>query len=236
MAHYSLRTSRKLHTFSRALRLQRPAAVGHLTYLWWTADDHRSIGEDGVLSGWTPQDIADAALWKGKADAFVKALVSAGFLDVVVGGANPDGPSLLPDDLPRLYAIHDYKDWASDFVRKRWKREKVTGSLSGQCPDKSGLVRPIPKPSYTIPNPPYPPTGVGMGSDVWVEAVGGRVGAALGNGGGPGVLAEVRRLAARPDRAALADELVVLAGDKARDPDVRDAAAVWVVAVRKRWP
>jgi len=54
--------------------------------------------------------------------------------------------------------------------------------------------------------------------------------------GSAGIVAEVRRLAVRGDRVDLADELVVLAADKAADPDVRNAAAVWVAAARKRWP
>ncbi|MGB9826054.1 MAG: HNH endonuclease, partial [Desulfofundulus sp.] len=82
------------------LGVSLPAAVGHLHYLWWWALDY---AQDGDLSRYEPEDIADAALWDGDVKAFVEALIRAGFLDQV-------NDKLL---------IHDWDDYAGRLLDQR---------------------------------------------------------------------------------------------------------------------
>lgn len=124
-SHAALGNHPKLRRLARTLSVSRPAAVGHLHYLWWWSQEY---APDGDLSyhRYTAEDIADAALWEGDAYAFVDALKTAGFLD---------------DDEGRLL-IHDWdeyggkvvRDLARDAQRKRDGRKKDVTTTSVERP------------------------------------------------------------------------------------------------------
>lgn len=73
----------KTSRLARTLGISRPAAIGHLHLLWWWALDY---AKDGDLGTYDAGEVADACLWDQDAEAFVEALVTAGWLD-----ADPSG-------------------------------------------------------------------------------------------------------------------------------------------------
>lgn len=131
-----------------------PAAVGHLHYLWWWVLDY---AQDGDLSRFEPEDVAEAAMWDGDPVAFLEALIKAGFID---------------RDEDRL-VIHDWDDYAGRLVDKRkanrerqrrWREQRVSNALvtrdkhvsnssltSDECVSNGATV-----PNPTQPNPTQP--------------------------------------------------------------------------------
>src|SRR4051812_18731459 len=120
-SHQTLGNHPKLRRLARTLAISRPAAVGHLHYLWWWSQDY---APDGDLSyeRYTAEDIADAAMWEGDAYAFVDALKGSGFVD----------------DRDGLLFLHDWEhyggkvvtDAAKDRERKRAKRNPATSDAA----------------------------------------------------------------------------------------------------------
>lgn len=99
-SHQELGRHPKAKRLARAIDTSLPAAVGHLHFLWWWAMD---FAQDGDLSDYTDEDIADAAAWDGDARQFVKALVATGFVD------DEDGQR----------HIHDWHDYVGRLLYKR---------------------------------------------------------------------------------------------------------------------
>jgi hypothetical protein len=99
-SHQELGRHPKTARAARRLGLSRATVVGHLHYLWWWCLDYAS---DGDLSGYSAEEIAEAAAWDGDPSAFVSALVEAGFLD------RTDG---------RL-VVHDNADYNGKLKRQR---------------------------------------------------------------------------------------------------------------------
>lgn len=89
------------------LGISVPAAIGHLHCLWWWALDY---AEDGDLSVFDAEDIADAAMWDGDPQAFVDALIAcgpsgrAGFVE-----RTPDGG----------LRLHDWEEYAGRLIASR---------------------------------------------------------------------------------------------------------------------
>ena len=77
-SHDELPTHPKTAKLARRIGTSKPAAVGHLHFLWWWCITHRP---DGWLRDMDGDDIADAAGWEGDADVFVEGLSAAGWLD-----------------------------------------------------------------------------------------------------------------------------------------------------------
>jgi hypothetical protein len=96
-SHQELRDHPKTARLRRRLGVNLPQAIGHLHLLWWWALDY---ADDGDLSAFDPDVIADAGGWEGEAGLFVRALTAAGFLD---------------EDL----RIHDWDDYAGRLVDRR---------------------------------------------------------------------------------------------------------------------
>lgn len=153
-SHQTLKDHPKTRRLARYLKISVPAAIGHLHCLWWWALDY---AQDGDLSRYEPEDIADAAMWEGDAAEFVTALVKAGFLD-------QDGECL---------RIHDWDDYTGRLITeietkrerkrewmRRYRAEKRTRveSTSSECGihvdstrgQRSNHVDAIP--NLTIPN------------------------------------------------------------------------------------
>lgn len=100
-SHQELGRHPKMKKLARILNIAVPTAVGHLHFFWWWALDY---AQDGSLSRYDAGDIADAALWEQDAQAFVDAMVEAGFID-----RDQDG----------TLRIHDWDDYAGRLLDKR---------------------------------------------------------------------------------------------------------------------
>lgn len=98
----------KIKRLGRTLGITRPHAVGLVVSLWSWALDYQ---EDGILTTWPCDDLADAAGWEGESSDFVDALVRA-------GGEGREG--FLDRDAEGL-RIHDWKDkdHAGQFMEDR---------------------------------------------------------------------------------------------------------------------
>lgn len=104
----ALWTHRKTYALAEGLGIDEVHAGGLVARLWsWSLDNARADFEQrrGLLTGVVHLAIARGAGWKHDADAFVQALVCAGFLD-------QDG-----DDL----VIHDWFDYAGRLLERRKK-------------------------------------------------------------------------------------------------------------------
>jgi hypothetical protein len=110
-SHQEIAQHPKTRKLARLLNVSTPQAIGHLHLLWWWAFDY---AQDGDLSRYQPEDIADAALWEGSASLFLSALLDAGFLD------QPDGHP----------CIHDWNKHGGKLLAKRRSdadRKRSTG-------------------------------------------------------------------------------------------------------------
>lgn len=154
-SHQTLARHPKTKAAARLLGVSRPAVVGHLNYLWWWAMD---FAEDGDLSSFADEDIAEEALWDGDPHVFVDSLKAAGFID-------PDGH------------IHDWEQYAGRLVAKRKaNRERMRLARAHQagepnpaqrndvqrtCNARAGATVPnrtVQNPTTPPPTPPEQPT------------------------------------------------------------------------------
>ena len=99
-SHDELPTHPKTRKAARKLGVGAPQVIGHLHVLWYWCLTHRP---DGRLDGMDSDDVADAAGWPDEGEAFVKAMVTSGWLD---------------DDNGTL-AVHDWWDGAGKTIRRR---------------------------------------------------------------------------------------------------------------------
>lgn len=63
-SHQELWRHPKTKKLARLLQISIPTAVGHLHGLWYWAMD---FAQDGDLSSYDAEDIADAVMWEGDA-------------------------------------------------------------------------------------------------------------------------------------------------------------------------
>lgn len=101
--HQTLPTNKKTLKFKRLLKIETPQAVGHLVMLWlWALDN----AEDGQLSDFSVDDIAEVCKWKKDPKEFFNALVKSGFVDA-------------------SGRIHDWDEYTDRLIsRREVKREK----------------------------------------------------------------------------------------------------------------
>ncbi len=122
-SHSTLRDHPKLNRLCRALKISKPAAIGHLHLLWWWTMEYCP---DGDLSPYDEQEVADAAGWTKDPHDFVLALLSSGFADP--SNTDPEG----------RIKLHDWQDYGGKLHRRRQteaerKRER-RDSMSGGHP------------------------------------------------------------------------------------------------------
>lgn len=92
---------------ARLLEIAIPTMLGHLHLLWWWC---LKYAQDGDLSQYEADDLADAAAWEGDATRFVRALLdcgpgeSFGFLE-----QSEDGGLM----------VHDWMDYAGKLIERR---------------------------------------------------------------------------------------------------------------------
>lgn len=96
-SHDTLEDHPKTRKLARTLEISIPTAIGHLHCLWWWAMKYAQTGD---LTKFEAGDVADAARWEGDAQAFLQALLNAGFID--------------PD-----MQIHDWYEYAGRLIEKR---------------------------------------------------------------------------------------------------------------------
>jgi hypothetical protein len=98
--HQSLISHPKTKRLARRLGLPIPTAVGYLACLWcWCLE----YAQDGNLSRYDAEELADAAMYQGEdSEGFVIALIDAGFLEKVDG-----------------LQVHDWHDYAGRLVERR---------------------------------------------------------------------------------------------------------------------
>jgi len=99
-SHDTLARHPKTKRLARALGVNLPQTIGHLHLLWWWSLEY---AQDGDLTTFAPDELADAALWEGDAVRFVEAMKQAGFLDVAEGAV----------------LIHDWEDYAGKLLQRR---------------------------------------------------------------------------------------------------------------------
>lgn len=99
-SHTVLMRHRKLVDLARDLRLRKSYAMGHLHALWHTALEQQ---EDGDMSRWTDEMIAECADYPGSAPQFVTLLRKHRWLD---------GDS----------RIHDWWQYAGPYLRGKYKK------------------------------------------------------------------------------------------------------------------
>jgi hypothetical protein len=123
-AHAELRNHPKTKKAARALGVHKAQMIGHLLCLWWWCQDY---AEDGDLSCYDPEDIAEAAEWEGNANEFIEALETCG----ARGGAgflerNNDGG----------LSIRDWFDYGGKLAVKREQdRERKARERKRNIPD-----------------------------------------------------------------------------------------------------
>lgn len=120
-SHQTLRDHPKLKRLARMLGLKRAHAVGHLHCLWWWALDY---AQDGDVTHFADEDLADAAEWDGDPAAFCRALEGCG-----VGG----GAGFLERTEDDRLLLHDWWDYAGRLIDQRQKnaermRQKRAGA------------------------------------------------------------------------------------------------------------
>ena len=79
-SHQELGRHPKTCRMAKQLGISRPAVIGHLHYLWWWAMD---FAQDGNVTGFDNDELAEAALWDGNSVDFFQALACSGFIDVL---------------------------------------------------------------------------------------------------------------------------------------------------------
>lgn len=99
-SHTVLMRHRKIAAVAKDLRTRKSYAMGHLHALWHTALEQQ---EDGFLSAWTDDMIADASDYPGNAPQFVALLRKHNWLD---------------GDLK----IHDWWQYAGPYLRAKYKK------------------------------------------------------------------------------------------------------------------
>ena len=101
--HSPLIRHRKLKKFARELNIKPVQAVGHLTTLWANVLE---LAEDGNITKWTIDDIAEYCNWEGDPKKFYKALVN-----------DKDG---WIDERNGKRFIHDWLDYAGRYLKAKY--------------------------------------------------------------------------------------------------------------------
>lgn len=102
-SHCGLAAHPKTKRAARALGVSIPMLLGHLHLLWYWATEY---AQDGDLSRYEDWEIAEAALWEGQPDAFIRALADCGQPGFLEMGDH----TLL---------IHDWGEYFGRLVEKR---------------------------------------------------------------------------------------------------------------------
>ena len=112
--HSDLLHHPKLGRLARHLGVPKPQALGHLAALWcWAAQ----YAEDGNLSAFDPEEIAEGGLWDGDPAVFLSALEKAGFIDT-----DPDGGR----------RIHEWDSYSGRILKARQAHKEAQARYRGK--------------------------------------------------------------------------------------------------------
>ena len=106
-SHQSLMSHHKTRKAARLLGVKPVHLIGHLHALWWWALDY---ADDGDVTRFDAEDIADAAQWEDDAGELVEALTACG---------PGDAPGFLERTDDGRLVIHDWWDYAGKLVERR---------------------------------------------------------------------------------------------------------------------
>lgn len=128
-SHTPLIRHRKLVTFAKALRMKPAHVMGHLHAMWHTALEQQ---EDGDLSSWSDDLIAEASAFTGDSAHYVRLLREHGWLD----GA------LIHDwlDYAGRYLIRKYGSSNKLRLKEIWRKHGRDYSVSLKRPDSDTKV------------------------------------------------------------------------------------------------
>lgn len=104
--HTPLIRHRKLKKMARQLKITPVQALGHLVSLWGCVLE---LAEDGDISKWSNDDIAEYSLFEGESRHFVGVLLDTGWLDIRRGGGW------------EKKLIHDWWDYAGRYLTTKYR-------------------------------------------------------------------------------------------------------------------
>ena len=103
-SHTELAQHPKSGRLARRLGCSKPTAIGHLHLLWWWALEY---AQDGNVSSFDAEEIAEAVMWEGEPQVFVDALRGAGFLDA-------------------CGSVHDWDEYTGRLMERREREREQT--------------------------------------------------------------------------------------------------------------
>jgi hypothetical protein len=140
-SHTVLIRHRKLRDLARELRIRPSYAMGHLHALWHAAMEQR---EDGDMSEWSDEFIAETSDYPGDAPQFVRLLQKHGWLDGKL--------------------IHDWVDYAGLFLTRKYSstesgrtKLKAIWCKHGRVYGDANGTRTVREQSASLPNQPTVP-------------------------------------------------------------------------------
>lgn len=128
-SHTVLVRHRKLNNLAKDLRLKPVYVLGHLHALWHAALEQQ---EDGDLTSWSDELIAQLSCYSGDAPRYVSLLQQNGWLDNKI--------------------IHDWLDYAGRYLEAKYRTANptlLTEIRSKHKPDSLTKVRPPNQPNLT---------------------------------------------------------------------------------------
>ena len=99
-------THPKFKSLAKALKIHQYEAVGILESIWMMACQFS--GDDGDLSRFTPQEIADWMDWSGDSKELIDALVGCRWLDSIDGSLK----------------VHDWMDHRPHYLKDRFRKQQ----------------------------------------------------------------------------------------------------------------
>jgi 5-methylcytosine-specific restriction endonuclease McrA len=126
-SHQELRNHPKTKRLARQLGISVAAAIGHLHLFWWWSMDY---AENGNLTKYDPEDIADAAGWEGNPQAFLDAMINCG----------PGGAAGFIDKQGEEIFVHDWQEYIGRLLehRESSKRRKAFYADARLCKSVRG--------------------------------------------------------------------------------------------------
>jgi hypothetical protein len=112
-SHQELRDHPKTKKAARLLGIHVAQVLGHLHCLWWWCLDH---AQDGNLTGYDTEEIADAAAWDGEGD----------LIDAFLTCGKSGKPGFLERTDDGRLLVHDWYEYAGKLMEKRKENVKRT--------------------------------------------------------------------------------------------------------------
>jgi len=119
--------------FKRLRRMVGPTAMENLICFWTTVAEQRP---NGVLNGWSNEDIEDVAGWEGEPGVFVRGMLEAKFLI----------------ETPNGYAPKDWEEhqpWAVNGEQRKAAARKAGKASAAARKAQKGTAQPLPNGSRT---------------------------------------------------------------------------------------